>query len=227
MPKPKSTAVTKSQAVELDRLAKGVREWHPEAKRFFSNFTFARFAIGFFLLRARAILPDSARGPKTDGRDDDALTLTFVTWKRQQFPDIPNRTLYDYQAFSARVLETFPKLEHFDVTKSISDDEREQLLSKLKSCISGKDVTLCLRAMGEIPEATPPGGDRGGRRPKKDIVREHANEQQRATESWNHICDEIIRESSLNSWKLVSREMRDRIIKSLDLANEIREWSNQ
>ena len=222
MSKSKSTALSKRQTVELDRLAKGVREMVPQAKMYWSNFTFARFAIGCLLLRARAILPDGQRGP--GAKDDQALT--FVKWKRQQFPDIPNRTLSDYQSFSARVLDRFPNLEGFDVAKDISDTKREALLEQLKSCINGKDVTLCLRAMGEIPEATPPGGDRGGRRPKKDIVREHAIEYQRATEVWTHICDEIQREANLQSWKLVDRDIRDLIINTLDIAGEIREWSN-
>lgn len=221
---PKSTALAKSQTVELDALAKRIRELHPEAKRFFSSFTFARFGIGCFLLRARTLLPDAKDGPKTADNED---TLTFVKWKHQQFGDIPSRTLYDYQAYATRVLEAYPELEGFDPSKSVSDKKREEILAQLKSCINGKDVTLCLRAMGEIPEATPAGGDRGGRRPKKDLIREHAIEHQRATEFWNHICDEVDREASLQSWKLVDANLRDRIIRTLALGAEIKTWSKQ
>lgn len=221
---PKSTALTKSPAVELDALAKRIRELHPEAKRYFANFTFARFAIGCFLLRARALLPDGKDGPKTAGEDD---AMTFVKWKHLEFPDLANSTLYNYQAFASGVLDRFPELEGFDLSKSVSDKKREEILAQLKSCINGKDVTLCLRAMGEIPEATPAGGDRGGRRPKKDLVKSHAIEQQRATEFWNHICDDIDREASLNSWKLVDAPLRDRIIRTLALGVEIKKWSNQ
>lgn len=220
----KVTALSKSNRAELDKLAKNIRELHPEVKRYFSNFTFARFAIGCWLLRARAILPDGRRGPGAPADDDG---LTFVKWKRQEFPDLPNSTLYDYQSYASRVLETYPELADFDPAKSVTEKKREELLAQLKSCINGKDVTLCLRAMGEIPDATPPGGDRGGRRPKKDIVQEHAIEQQRATEFWVQMCNEIDREASLASWKLVDAPLRDRIIRTLALGAEIKEWSNQ
>lgn len=212
------------QSAELAKIAAAIRTLHPEAKRYFSNFCFARFAIGCYLLRARAVLPDLKRGPTV--ADSDAGEITFTKWKKAEFADIGATTLYNYQMFASRVIERFPELERFDPHRQVSDTKREEILEQLKSCIDGKEVTLSLRAMGEIPDATPPGGDRGGRRPKKDMIREATIEQQRATEVWRGICTEIEREASLQSWKILDAELRRQVVASLSLVNEITAWEN-
>lgn len=224
MPKsalPVPAALSKSQSAELDKIAKFIREQHPLVKMDFSNLTFRRFAIGCYLLRARAILPDGKDGPKTG---DESNAITFVKWKHQQFPDLSSSTLYDYQSFATRALEKFPELEGFEITRSVSDAKREEILAQLKQCVNGKDQTLFLRAMGEIPEATPAGGDRGGRRPKKDIAREHRVAYERAQDAWTHLCDELDREDAQQSWKLVEPTLRERILRSLAIATKIREY---
>ena len=220
MPKTTTTAVVKNQTTELNFLAKRIREVHPQAKMFFSNLTFARFAIGCWLMRARSILPDSKRGPGAEDADD----LTFVKWKHREFPDMNNSTLANYQTFAETALARHPALEGFDPNKTVSDAEREDVLAQLKQCVNGKDQTLFLRTMNEIPDATPAGGDRGGRRPKKDLIRDAEAERKRAEDAWMEIVERIEGEMALESYKTLSHVVLDRIIHALGAGKKISQF---
>lgn len=232
----------KPETNELDDIAGQIKEWFPQCKMAFSNFVGYRFLIGRALIRARELVPCAKPGPKQldpkfgnnyppDPKNPKSIAAYnqvqsgILAWQRTSFPDIATSTLHDYKAFAERVIATHPEMAKIDLL-TLAEARRDEVHAKLKGCVSGKDVTLCLRAMNEIPDAQKPGGDRGGRRPKKgEAALPNLNERkQMAHEFW---AEEIkaLREEGIDrkSWQYLDKPIQHMLLETcIQLNNMIR-----
>lgn len=205
---------------ELTTIETRINEWYPQCRMAFSNFLGYRFMIGVALIRAKNLVQGAKPGPKEIGAEEDQQT-GFMAWKRSAFPGIPNRTLHDYKVFAERVVTANPNMSELDLA-ALPEEQRDEVYARLKAAVTGKDVTLCLRAMNEIPDAQAPGGDRGGRRPKKNLVVEAGAEHAEGVAFWERALVDLRLEGiEKKSWKLLNKKEQHKLLDMLISINQM------
>lgn len=173
---------------KLEQIASFVREALSRCARAFQEFNLLRFQIGLCLMKAREILAiktpnPTGRNQYSDGRPGNyqAEDAGLMAWCKAEFSDIPYRTLTRYRQWVE--LEALPKLrecwsqlelplddpQQLDVL-SIPAGKRDLLAAALKRSVTGRDVTLTLRAMGEADGDPDRYGPKGGDVTPRDPV---------------------------------------------------------
>ena len=199
-----NTGIATTPKAELARIETDIKAWLPECRRGFVNYLGYRFLIGRALVQAKAIVPEAKTGPKgknelvaksatnsnVDNQEDNAEPAGFLAWKRAAFPGVPMRTLADHKAFADRAMEEHPELATVDLT-TLPAEQCEVVFEKLRDCTSGKDVTLGVRAMGLIEDASAPGGFRPNKGELGDCLAKHHPEL--ADKKWAELPAKIQR----------------------------------
>jgi hypothetical protein len=228
--KPLKKAEPVSQETELANIVHNINEWYPMCKMAFSNFIGYRFMIGVSLLRAKELIPSAKPGPKLLPKPGEKMSKKeldayneaqegFTVWKRKNFPAIPNSTLHDYKCYAERVLTSDPDMATLDLT-TLPESKRGEVYAKLKAAVTGKDVTACLRAMNEIPDATPPGWDRGGRRPKKLVI--DMKDKDTSTAFWTDMLQKMKDEGiNAKSWQIIDKPLQSKLLDTMIQFNNL------